>query len=157
METVLWYQNAEIDKPDGFVIDGEHQFNEDTHIQQEAFTTLINGRKWPKARSLSIMKRRHPNASDQLEIYINQSGELMVQSHFINRDEKGRLITYMFYTKNVDSILSDLKEYAQKAGLKPNEDDLIIVKEVLGLRKNRAVIYIGGAVVVGLIALLLWK
>ena len=88
METVLWYQNAEIDKPDGFVIDGEHQFNEDTHIQQEAFTTLINGRKWPKARSLSIMKRRHPNASDQLEIYINQSGELMVQSHFINRDER---------------------------------------------------------------------
>lgn len=81
----------------------------------------------------------------------------MVQSHFINRDEKGRLITYMFYTKKVDSILSDLKEYAQKAGLKPNEDDLIIVKEVLGLRKNRAVIYIGGAVVVGLIALLLWK
>ena len=63
----------------------------------------------------------------------------------------------MFYTKKVDSILSDLKEYAQKAGLKPNEDDLIIVKEVLGLRKNRAVIYIGGAVVVGLIALLLWK
>ena len=157
METVLWYQNAEINKPDGFVIDGEHQFNEETRIQQEAFTTLINGRKWPKARSLSIMKRCHPNASDQLQIYINQTGELLVQSHFINRDKKGRLITYMFYTKKVDSISSDLKEYAQKAGLKPNEDDLIIVKEVLELRKNRAVIYVGGAIVVGLIALLLWR
>ena len=157
METVLWYQNAEINKPDGFVIDGEHQFNEDTSAQQKAFTTLINGRRWPTAQFLSILKKCHPNASVQLQIHISQSGELMVQSHFINRDEKGRLIPYMFYTKKVDSISSDFKEYAQKAGMKPNETDLIIVKEVIELRKNRAVIYIGGAVVVGLIALLLWK
>ena len=81
----------------------------------------------------------------------------MVQSHFINRDEKGRLIPYMFYSKNITTASSDLCEYAQIAGLKPNDDDLIIVNNVFKLHNNRTVIYVGVAIIVGIIALLLWK
>ena len=157
MESILWYQKSEIVQQDGFVIDGKHQYTTDSDVHQAAFSTLRNARKWPSAKYISLWKNIYPGASSQISIYFGREGEIMIQSHFKDRDEIGRLIPYMFYSKDGDTAREKLTEYGQIVGLEPNENDLIILEKSFNLHRNRAIAYLGGAIVIGIIALAIWK
>ena len=154
MNSALWYQRSNINGRDGFVIDGIRQDAENTSQQNEAISIIVNARQWKSSTYLPFLLKQTPKASKQLEIYLGENHSVMIQSHFTNRDDKGRLIPYMFYCHNDKNAVKVLRSFSEMAHLSINDNDGIIIEKVL-LSRRRKPLYItlGVILVLGIIKL----
>lgn len=158
MKTVFWHQRLRRDEADVFIIDGNfRQGLNETEIEQ-AFSILLDGRKWPHAKQpLSFLKRLCPDSSAEIEIYYEGDENAMVQSHSMDKDDAGRLIPYMFYTDNASDLPAQLERNAELAGLSLNPADLKLLRRARRVYSSRALMTISGILVGGIILYMVCK
>ena len=141
--------------PDGLIVDGETQLP--LKVKDQAMSLLRRAHDWHKA-NISLLRRQYPKSSGQLAIRIGPGRKMMVQSHFISRDEKNRLIPYACYVADLTDLYECLKSSSKVAGYVLNEDDLKLIESYLKWRKNKLPVLIGGGVVALLIlTIALWN
>ena len=157
MKYLLWYQNKDLTSPDGFIIDGIQQDVVNNKEQESLFALLRKAEKWREALTLRFLKQRFPDSSKQLEIRFGEDNSVLVQSHFITRDELGRLIPYEFYTNDSSSLIEELKSAVQQSGYDINSLDIQLINKVLELYRKRKAFLVGGIVLIALITILTWN
>lgn len=157
MNYLLWYQNKYLTSPDGFIIDGIQQDVVNNKEQESFFSLLRKAEKWREALTLPIFKQRFPDSSKQLQVRFGEDNSVLVQSHFITRDEQGRLIPYEFYTNDSSCLIEQLKSATKESGYEINSADIQLINKVLGLRRNKKTFLIGGIVLIALITILTWN
>lgn len=136
MKAALWYQREFVDDKDSFIIDGIKQIADNTIEQNEAFSQITTAREWPSSKLLSVLIKKYPQASKKLLVFFKEH-KVMIQSHFVDKDDVGRLIPYMFLSNNETEALAQLKDYAKLAGRTINDSDLKVIEELLRFRKNK--------------------
>lgn len=158
MMTVLTHQSAQYQGGDVLVIDGEKSIFSGTPAQLEA-QKLIRETSNPmfEKKVLGICKSAGTSAS--LKIFITDSGEMVVSSNFLSKDEKGRNISYDFFCNSIDSpekVVRVLADDSRIAGMKPNPADIQTLNKYLTFYKNRSRNYViaGAAALVVLWALI---
>lgn len=155
MNSVLWYQRSSVSSDDYFIIDGIKQIAENTPEQNDAFSQIINAREWLSAKLLSVFLKKYPQASKKLQVFFKDH-KVMIQSHFVDKDDVGRLITYMFLSNNETMALNQLKEYAKLAGRSLNDSDIKVIEQLLRFHKNKTA-YVVSIIIIIIILLLLFK
>ena len=156
MNTVLWHQRSAVNSDDIFIIDGLKQIAENSTEQVEAFSQLIKAREWPTPKLLSLFMKMQPQVSRQLQVFNGKEHRMMIQSHFVDKDDAGRLIPYMFLSNNDQEAIALLKEYAQQAGRTLNESDIKVVEQLLRFQKNKNT-YVVSVIIILLVLILLFK
>lgn len=106
METILWTQNEDPDMKETFIIDGIISTYEGTALQDKAFAFLLTVRKQRNeffAKKIKILKERNPELrlSEDLQCYRSSQGTL-IQASYNEKDESGRRMPYMFFSKSLD-------------------------------------------------------
>lgn len=102
MKTILWSQNEEVQIPDTFVINGK--INESNDSMDFAFSEL-NKANSNLAISPKTRKRLHEKfgTSEQLNFSINRN-RYYIQGTFLETDNRGRNMPYMFLANDCNSI-----------------------------------------------------
>lgn len=142
METLLWHQNANLNGPDIFVINGNLSSYSSDDIQNAAFEKLTSCQKWSEFSYDSSQRNGIDSISPQLHIYYNfRTNEIMVQSHFVDVDERDRRIPFMYYqdkVTSIDDVASSICESARIAEKEINTADLKIIQKAVSfsLRKK---------------------
>ena len=67
MKNFFWYQNGQLNLPDGLIVDGETQ--PPLKVKDQAMSFLRKAHEWPKA-SIGLLRRKYPKLSRQLAIHI---------------------------------------------------------------------------------------
>lgn len=161
MNTILWYQGEFGSQKGILVIDGKRCACDDVVQYNEAFDKLMQGRTWPESQPENIIGSLKSDKGTQTTIRFNSSaGEIFIQSHFVNCDEQGRKIAFMFYQKSFNSgedVCNSLTETAIAAGMTVSEANLsrINLAATLHLKKNKYCIMatVGIAILILLIIL----
>lgn len=162
METLLWHQNANLNGPDFFVINGNLSPYSNEDIQNTAFEKLTSCQKWSEFSYDASQRNEIDSISPQLHIYYNfRTNEVMVQSHFVDVDERDRRIPFMYYQNEVtsiDDVTSSICESAIIAGKEINTADLKIIQKAVSfsLRKkttHRVIIAATAIIVITVIVL----
>lgn len=137
MNAILSYQNAQLHGRDVWVLDEQITEYDGSTYHRETLRKLLNTSKmWDYAKPLHCVVAE---ASQSLHIYINKTGELVLISNFMDKDEAGRRISYRFYhapaTKDV--ILEDFSKYCFLAGKTPTTADIQCLKYAIHLYSYR--------------------
>ena len=159
MNTILWYQGEFRSQKGILVIDGKRCTSDDAARYDEAFDKLMQGRAWPESKLERLIRYSKSDAGEQVVIRFNPAtGGLFIQSHFVNRDEQGRRIAFMFYLKafnSVDEVRHALLEAANVAGKTVSDADMdkIVQMVAVYLKKNKY--YLMAAVVIVILIVLI--
>ena len=130
---ILFAQSGDSGVQSDFIRDGESVSGLDTsklydfiRLRQRTAPKSDNNHFWEPISIKPI------NANSTLSIYKDNLGNIMIQSHFLDKDELGRRIAYKFCTKYSypTSIIRTLKRATKLAHRTPNSDDMRVLKQL---------------------------
>lgn len=155
MKAILTHQSAQYQGPDILIIDGNKGAYSGTMEQKEAQETVLKAsRKEFQQRIPAFCKVG--TVSNSLSVCITDANELVFTSNFINKDERGRNISFDFYCSDIDNparVLRLFEDYCRIAEMKPNPSDCKTIERFLSYYKNKTVVNIG---LIGFAAVILW-
>ena len=165
MKSILWYQGEFGSQKGILVIDGKRCTSDDAVRYNEAFDILMQGRLWPGSKLERLIRYSKSDAGAQVAIRFNSAtGGLFVQSHFVNQDEQGRSLAFMFYLKafsSVDEVRHSLLEAANVAGKTVSDADMgkivQLVAEYLKKNKNKYYLMAAAAMVILIVLIILCR
>jgi hypothetical protein len=109
IKRILYSQNENVIKDDYFVIDGVLEQDNVSNLSLDAFQIIKDTEDWKETyKEEGLVIRRKGN-------YLN------IKSHYINKDESGRFIFYVYYVESKD--INEMLEYLKS-------DSAIINKEI---------------------------
>lgn len=134
MNYILSHQSATTSGHDILLIDGMKSEYTGTTEQREVMA-LLKGNLYK--HNYTYLKSCINGCSPSLTIRTNgRDTELLVESHFLSSDEKGRKIPYAFYIKNTADIAAvkwTMEQAANQVGMQINKADSEVVAKVLRL------------------------
>lgn len=145
MKRILYSQNESPIKDDYFVIDGVLEKNNVSDLSMKAFQLVKSIENW------KIMY-------EDDELIIRKNGKfLSVKSHYINKDESGRFLFYVYYVEsnNIEKMLDDLKTDS----IKINKEVAFETEKLIErIKKNKNIEkIIIGIILTLIISIVLWE
>lgn len=143
MMTVLTHQSVQYQGSDVLIINGEKSVFSGNPVQLNAQNLIKNAMKSQYEKKVPFFLRRSLT-SRLIKIYITSCRELVFSSHFLDKDNNDRNISYSFYcddAKNPDKIIRIIADDSIIAGMQPNPADLKILKNYLSFHNNKSKIY----------------
>ncbi len=134
MKTILWHQSPITGGKDTFIIDGIKREYSGTQNQDAAFNLLTDTDKYRKLNIRQCGSEVGTVSSDFHVFYNTATGETIVRSHFVDVDEIGRKIPYMFYSNQVESsldLVNVLRNNAKLAGKKIKDGEAESIQQTL--------------------------
>ena len=158
MKTILTHQSAQYQGEDILIINGDKSMFSGSQPQKEA-QKQIRDIMMPRFKKAPFFSNMRSGISKSFKLYISESGELVISSNFLNKDDKGRNISYDFYCdeiKDPEKVIRLLLDDAHIAGMTPNQNDIKVLKRFLQFYKNRVRNYaiIGVAAIIVFVALI---
>lgn len=145
IKRILYSQNESAIKDDYFVIDGVLEQDNFSNLSLDAFELIKDTENWKeiyKEEDLVIRLRGN---------YLN------IKSNYINRDESGRFIFYVYYIKSKDMeemltfLKSDSKIINKELGFEVDK----LVEKIRNKKKLKKVIL--SALLLIVVSLLIWE
>lgn len=137
---ILWAQNPAISSDDIMAVDGQY-LSPETGNDFFAYMSVLptdGDVVWtPIFKSDKSFKvGKNSNVSPSFAVYQNSDGCTLVKSLFVDKDETGRRIAYLFCCPSLDlkTVAATLGEAAHFVGKTPNAADMAIIS-ALGYKK----------------------
>ena len=137
---ILWTQNPAISADDIMVVDGQY-LSPETGNEFFAYISVLptdgNAVWTPIFKSDKSFKvGKNSSVSPSFAVYQNSEGCTLVKSLFVDKDETGRRIAYLFCCPSLDlkTVVATLVDAAHFVGKTPNSADLAIIS-ALGYKK----------------------
>lgn len=160
-EYILWTQSSSTTGDDILLVDGK-QVSSQEGEEYFSYMSLISNDMEPKWKPLFENDRNYQDnnkktLSRSFSIYQNSEGCTLVKSLFLDKDETGRKIAYLFccHTLNLKDVIIQLMNVAVSINRSLNASDLSMIAT---LRYKKYIPYIGLLVlfVISIIVFVLW-
>lgn len=155
MKAILTHQSTQYQGSDILIIDGDKSVYSGTNEQKEAQETILNASQKKYQQSIPALCRVG-TVSNSLRVCVTGSNELVITSNFINKDARGRNVSFDFYCSEIDNparVLRLFEDYCRIAEMNPNPSDCKTIERFLSYYKNKTVVHVG---LIGLVAIILW-
>jgi len=145
MKRILYSQNESTINDDYFVIDGVLEKNNISEMSMKAFQLVKSIENWKIVY-------------EDEELIIREKGKfLSIKSHYVNKDESGRYLFYVYYVESndIEKMLEDLK----RDSIKINKEVAFETERLIELiKKNKNIkkIIIGFFITL-IISIVLWE
>lgn len=165
--SILWCQGKSPTAKSVTIVDGEYV---DDALGQEAFEFLCmvpnsradeNQNGWEivyeaNRNSVSDSKKAGKELSPSFKLFIDGKGHVMIHSHFMDKDESGRRIVYMFCAKakNYKIAGNQLLKVSEIIDRHPNPADIQFMTICRDKKVYETILY--SLVCIILIAFILW-
>lgn len=149
---ILWYQSESAISDDVLIIDGKPAQGKE-RVEAFSFMSLATTKDsthfWrQKFQNIDTLKKKTKVSplTPTINIYIDNQNNILVKSHYINKDEAGRRIVFAFCTKEMSmkDLCSLLEETSQKNGRSVNPSDIEFLQSLSfesALNYKRYIIY----------------
>ena len=156
MNYIMNHQSAVKAGQDILLIDGLKSEYSGSSEQKEAMAYLNSSRY---GNNYSFMKNFVSGCSSSLSIRVGNDGEgVLVESHFISKDDSGRKIPYWFWMRNIASpaaVKWTIEDAAKQLGMQVNPSDTEAVSMALRVGSKVKMTGVAAAVVVVAIILII--
>jgi len=144
MKRILYSQHESAIKDDYFVIDGELELNNVSDLSMEAFKIVNSIEDWKILYQNQIVK------------ILRQGKFLGLKSHYINEDESGRLLFYIYYfqSNDIEKMLNNLESDSRIINKQLPFETKVMLAEIKKKGILKTVILI---LIVALASFILWK
>lgn len=134
MKAILWTQGVSAVTPSTMVIDGVLCDGEQTAEKEQAYGQLVRYAQRPSRYGYWIARLRQRGiiTTEQFRCTHTRGEGIYIQTVSDTCDERGRRIGIMFYcaTEDMAVACATLRTYAQKAGRKVVEQELVALEKI---------------------------
>jgi hypothetical protein len=145
IKRILYSQSEKVIKDDYFVIDGVLEQDNVSNLSLDAFQLINETENWKEIyKDDDLVIRKKGN-------YLN------IKSHYINKDESGRFMFYVYYveSKNIEEMLNYLKIDSQIINKELGFEAEKLIKKIKESKKVKNIILVSLLVIV--VSFLIWE
>lgn len=155
MNTILYTQNKSATQKNTIVVNGEVFHNFDDEIANCAFHYIMKKSEKEERWNwlIKILINKGIIKSTKFK-YIKDADGILIRSNFNEKDELGRYMPFLFFTKEkkLSSVNKSLKAYSKLLNRTHDEE------EILGLDKAIKITLYGGiSIGIILLSIIIWK
>ncbi len=155
---IIWHQGkSSTDESTMLLVDNNNEqvvLSEGERVQ--VFEFISASSKSHNGEKHKWVKMKIVNPSTKLKVYTDNMGNVLLSSHYVESDDNGRRIVFIFCTKKMkwDEIAKMLSLAASAVGKTVSESDLDIIKSIKQKGKLNLLLALSFTIV---IIYILWK